>query len=450
MKVALACLLALSAYAASAQLPLEVRPAQRIALIGNTLFDRMREHGQFEAMLQQRFAKEQIVVRNLAWSADEIALRPRPDGFGDLHQHLSEVKADVILAAFGFNESFKGLQAIPEFETLLKAFLIELKSHRYNDMSAPRIVLVSPIAVEDLGPPLPPAKATNDRLAAYTAALKRVAEAEGVGFVDVFAPTLERFMSGAPAIRSVRFTDNSIHLNGNGYSLFSEVLYQGLLHETPPQANPNVIAAVEEKERQWFHHYRPLNYYYIKGGRAEPYGVVNFPGELKKLGQMVENRDALIHKVAVSLRETSLVASHAEGATQAKPSSEPSTMLISRSEMATIDDTNTEPLPAITGDRPINEWKSPADELKAFKIDPRFEVNCFVSEEDFPELFKKPIQIRWDAQGRLWVSTSVTYPQIVPGAGAARSHPDPGRHEPRWQGRHLQGVGGQAANPAQL
>ena len=58
---------------AFAQLPLEVKPKQRIALIGNTLFDRMRDYGQFEAMLQQRFAKEEIVIRNLAWSADEVA-----------------------------------------------------------------------------------------------------------------------------------------------------------------------------------------------------------------------------------------------------------------------------------------------------------------------------------------------------------------------------------------
>ena len=44
------------------------------------------------------------------------------------------------------------------------------------------------------------------------------------------------------------------------------------------------------------------------------------------------------------------------------------------------------------------------DELKAFKIDPRFEVNCFASEEDFPEM-ACPIQMRWDKHGRLWVST---------------------------------------------
>jgi hypothetical protein len=228
-----------------------------------------------------------------------------------------------------------------------------------------------------------------------------------VGFVDVFSALESQFAAR-------HFDDNAIHLNDAGYTAFAEALYHGLLNETSPEVNPNVRAVVEEKDKQFFRRYRPLNGCYITGGRKEPYGVVNFPGELKKLDGMVANRDALIHQVAESHRETSTAAPNAEGATQAKLSSEPSTALILRSKMATIDDSNTEPLPAITGDRPINEWLSAADELKAFKIDPRFDVNCFVSEEDFPD-FVKPISIRWDAHGRLWVSTSVTYPQVVPG-----------------------------------
>lgn len=354
----------------AAQIPLELKPRERVVLIGNSLFDHLRQHGQFEAMVQQRFAGEGITLRNLAWSADEITLRPRPDDFGDLNQHLTEQKADVILAAFGFNESFKGVAAVPEFETLLKAFLIELKSHRYNGTTPPRIVLVSPIPAES------PHERLNAGIKAYTEAIKRVAAAEGVGFVDVFEPLY--------AGKSGR-TKNGVHLDAAGYAAFADALYQGLLHETPPAPKPELKAAVEEKEKQFFHRYRPLNGYYITGGRKEPYGVVNFPGELKKLDGMVANRDARIHAIALG---------------KAVPEK--------------IDDSNTEPLPPITGDRPINEWLSAADELKAFKVDPRFEVNCFVSEEDFPE-FVKPISIRWDSRGRLWVSTSVTYPQIIPG-----------------------------------
>jgi plastocyanin len=354
---------------AFAQLPLELKPGTRIALIGNSLFDRMRDDGQFEALMHQRFAKEKLVFRNLSWSADEVALRPRPDGFGDLNQHLTEHKADVILAAFGFNESFKGEKGLAEFETLLKAFLIELKAHRYNGTSEPKIVLVSPTAAEK------PHEHLNAQIKLYTDAMKKVAAVENVAFADVFTDLTPK-------------TTNGVHLNTVGYAAFSERLYNQLTQETPPKLNEAVRAAVVEKEDKFFQHYRPLNYYYIKGGRMEPYGVINFPGELKKLLQMTETRDETIWQTVNPVNQVNPVPP---------------------------DDSRTDPLPVITGDRPINEWVSPADELKAFKIDPRFEVSLFASEEDFPELFVKPIAIRFDGKGRLWVSTSTTYPQIMPG-----------------------------------
>ena len=367
----------LVAVPALAQLPLELKPGTRIALIGNSLFDRMRDDGQFEALMHQRFAKEKLVFRNLSWSADEVALRPRPDGFGDLNQHLTEHKADVILAAFGFNESFKGEKGLAEFETLLKAFLIELKAHRYNGTSEPKIVLVSPTAAEKLHEHL------NVQIEMYSNAMAKVAKAEGVAFADVrstgFQPVNER-------VENSFYTTNGVHLNTAGYAAFAERLYNQLTQETPPKLNEAVRAAVVEKEDKFFQHYRPLNYFYIKGGRMEPYGVVNFPGELKKLLQMTEARDEAIWASAVG---------------QVRP--------------VRPDDTKSAPLPTITGDRPINEWLSPAAELAAFKIDPRFEVSLFASEEDFPELFVKPIAIRFDGKGRLWVSTSTTYPQIMPG-----------------------------------
>ena len=49
----------------------------------------------------------------------------------------------------------------------------------------------------------------------------------------------------------------------------------------------------------------------------------------------------------------------------------------------------------------------------------------------------KPIQMRWDARGRLWVIGSTTYPQIKPGEVAERQGLDPRRH----QGRRLRGQG---------
>ncbi len=54
----------------------------------------------------------------------------------------------------------------------------------------------------------------------------------------------------------------------------------------------------------------------------------------------------------------------------------------------------------------------PAAELASFTIAPGFEANLFASEKNG---VVKPIQIRFDPQGRIWVIGSTVYPQIEPG-----------------------------------
>ncbi len=363
-------------------LPLKLQANAHVVFIGNNLFERMQDHGWFEAMLLQRFPKEQLVIRNLAWPGDEVSVQSRPDEFGDIHKHLAAQKADVILAAYGFNESFKGAEAIPDFERSLASFIGGLKLHRYNGKSAPQIVLVSPIAHENLGAPLPDGSENNVRLKLYTDAMARVAKACRVAFIDAFTPTLAAMQSKA---KKEPLTFNGIHLTDTGYRDFAETLYRGLLSETPAAVDLKLKGAVEERNKQFLRRYRALNAFYIFGGRSKPYGVVNFPGELQKFDQMVANRDRRAWDIA-----------------QQAPLSQE------------IDDSNTLALPKITGDRPINEWLKPADELKAFNVDPRFEVSLFASEEQFPDL-AKPIQMRFDTRGRLWVSCSTTYPQVQPG-----------------------------------
>jgi putative heme-binding domain-containing protein len=56
----------------------------------------------------------------------------------------------------------------------------------------------------------------------------------------------------------------------------------------------------------------------------------------------------------------------------------------------------------------------PEIERKSFKIAEGFEVNLFAADP----LLAKPIQMNFDAAGRLWVATSETYPQIKPGQKA--------------------------------
>ncbi|MGC1275837.1 MAG: PVC-type heme-binding CxxCH protein [Planctomycetaceae bacterium] len=56
----------------------------------------------------------------------------------------------------------------------------------------------------------------------------------------------------------------------------------------------------------------------------------------------------------------------------------------------------------------------PMKELERLRVADGFEINLFASDP----VIAKPIQMNWDAQGRLWVATSSVYPQVEPGETA--------------------------------
>src|SRR5262245_24909203 len=56
------------------------------------------------------------------------------------------------------------------------------------------------------------------------------------------------------------------------------------------------------------------------------------------------------------------------------------------------------------------EHRSPAEELKAFKLPPGFEAQLVAAEPDI----QKPINIAFDAKGRLWVTCTIEYPYPAP------------------------------------
>ena len=359
-------------------LPLPLHPGDRIAFIGNTLFERAQDEGFFEGMVQQAHPEKRLAFRHLAWSADEIGLQPRPDNFADTDQHLTHEKADVIFAAFGFNESFAGEEGLAKFRASLKDYLGGLKSKAFNGKEAPRIVLVSPIANENVEG-VPAADRNNPRIRQYVDAMAEVAREQQVGFVNVFEPTLA--VMNEPG----DLTINGIHLNEEGERRFSEILFQGAFGGTPPQVSGALREAIVDKNRQFFRRFRPLNTFYYTGGRNKDYGYLDFLPAMKNFDLMVANRDQRIWDLAAGKAVPEIV-----------------------------DDSNVPQLPKTIQSRGANEWMTAADEQKAFRVDPRFEVNLFAGEEEFPDI-ANPIQMRWDARGRLWVSCSLTYPHVYPG-----------------------------------
>ena len=360
--------------------PLKLSEGDRIAFIGNTLFDRAQEFAFFESYLHLRHPEHELVIRNFAWSADEVDLQPRPDNFATVKQHLTREKIDVIFAAFGYNESFGGLDQLESFRARLTTWLIDLKTSAFNGDTGPRIVLVSPTANENISS-VAAADLNNDRVAAYVKVMEEVAKAEKVGFADVFTATRAALDDPKSDL-----TLNGVHLLAKGYQVFSDELFQKTFEASPPDQNEELRQVLVDKNRQYFRRYRPLNTFYYTGGRNKQYGYLDFLPAMRNFEIMTANREERAWKIA---RGNSF---------EGKP----------------IDDSNVPSLDTVSESKGANEWLSPADERKAFRVDPRFEVNLFASEEDFPEI-ACPIQMRWDSKGRMWVSCSTTYPHVYPG-----------------------------------
>ncbi len=370
---------AAAAQPVATELPLRLAPGDRIALIGNTLLDRARLFGNFEAMLQQHFPDHQLVVRHLAWSADEIDNQPRPANFADTEQHLTHERADVILATFGFNESFAGETGLETFRQKLTNYLTTLTSKAYNGASAPRVVLVSPIANENVRG-VAAADMNNGRIRRYAEVMREIAAERQVGFADVYTATEQAMRSPGSDL-----TINGVHLTEAGDRLFSRTLFQQVVGETPPTVRAAIRTAIVDKNRQFFRRFRPLNTFYYTGGRNKSYGYLDFLPAMRNFDLMVANREQRIWDLAQG-----------------------------KSVTGPVDDSNVPALPQTIQSRGANRWMSAEEERKAFKLDPRFELNLFAGEEEFPDI-ANPIQMRWDARGRLWVSCSTTYPHVYPG-----------------------------------
>jgi hypothetical protein len=391
-------------------LPLKIKKGENIVLIGNGLGERMNNFPYFETELQRRYPDNNLILRNICHPGDTPGFRPHPsretqwafpgaEAFHPQHtihtgighypypdEWLTMLKADTILAFFGYNESFDGIEKADNFYYELDAFIKHTLAQKYNGKSAPRLVLVSPIAYEDLSDKmdLPNGVEENKRLAAYAAAMKRAAKDNGVGFIDLFSPTLALY-----PVESKPQTINGFSMSDDGYRNLSGILANALYGQTEPSSWTSadlVYEAVKDKNWFWFNDYRMLNGVHVYGRRYAPYGDKNYPEEIKKIRQMTVLRDQKIHEVVRGTTET---------------------LMVDDSKTISLAPTET------NFDFPI-EFLDVDKALEHFTLPEGYKIDLFASESEFPDL-RNPVQASFDGKGRLWVSTLPSYPHYKPG-----------------------------------
>ena len=396
-----------------AELP-TLEDGARVVLIGNGLGSRMGLFGHFEAEVQRRNAGKRIVIRNMCDEGNTPGFRPHSgrnspwafpgaeqyrqlssakDRWGSGHtgaghyetpdQWLTRLQADVVVAFFGFNESFDGAAGLDRFKAELIDFVKHTQGQKYNGRTAPVLALVSPIAFEDLSAThgTPDGNVENANLALYTAAMEDVAAQFDVSFVNLLPVTKGWFDKTREPL-----TRDGALLTEEGYMKLAPVLADGLFGPAKTRVGDpgGVLAAVREKNWVWLKYYKIPNGVHVYGRRHGPFGPKNYPGELQKLEEMTAVRDSAIW-----------------AALEGKPF-----------DLAEAD-AGTLALPAIATDD-SKSYKSGEEALTAIKMAPGYEIALFASEKEFPNL-ANPVQLSFDNKGRLWVATMPTYPHWRPG-----------------------------------
>ncbi len=398
------------------QKKLTLKKGSHIILIGNNLGSREMNYGHFETALQLRYPDSMLYIRNMCdggntpgfrpqsarptpWAfpgaekfQTELARSPETEGFNEYpDQWITRHKADIIIAFFGYNESFQGKAGLTNYKAELDAFIKHTLKQKYNGESAPQLAIVSPIAFEDLSKKfdLPNGKTENANLAMYSLAMKEVAAKNNVLFVDAFNPTKEWFADEASS-----YTIDGSQMTDEAYAKFSPLLADKLFGKSPAIAESNrelVHAAVMEKNWVWHNDIKVPNGVHVYGRRYDPFGPDNYPAELVKIREMTLIRDEAIweanHGVKMDLK-----------AADAKTTVLPPVK------------TNYDPKEK-NGDP---KYLYGQDALDKFTVAPGYKIDLFAGETEFPDL-ANPVQISFDNKGRLWVAVMPTYPHWKPG-----------------------------------
>lgn len=450
----------------------------RIVYVGNTLMSHASKYGFLEAALTTRWPAIDVTFRNLGWPGDDVfgiarsqfgspqntqSWQPPKDreqdyGYEVLLEQINDAQPTVIIVGYGSNAAFdKTDVGFEDFKGGYGRLLNAL-----SDTQAKLILLTPPQQENTLLNP--DVSDRNDRLAQVSDFILQQGEIRDFQVIDLFK-NLRASNSGNP------ITENGVHLNEEGYRLFASLVAQSLDADLEWEIEMDSTGAVintigtslakleiQEDRIRWelidatlppavgpegrvlkVHGLPPENGYRLKidgkevaiaDGGSWGQGIVIDKGpefdQTKILTTTVFEKNSLYYQKLRPLNETYI-------------------FLFRRYEMGHLS-YEVDDLDRMTRERDeqiayqkiprphryelerVTPWSPPRDypdhevpdfipdpdiseELASFTLADGFEINLFASD---PAIVN-PININWDTQGRLWVSTSSTYPHIKPG-----------------------------------
>ena len=361
---------------------LALKSGDRVVFLGDTLMEREQRDGWIELMLTTRFADQDVVFRNLGWSADtpggasriglspaQAGKEPEGDDWKQLVKQLEETRPTVVFLGYGMASSFQGAAGLARF----KSEYIRLLDTLARITPAGRVVVLSPIPHEALPAPWPNPVSHNEQLGAYAAALREIAGERKLPFVPLFDALRNRSAS----TNAAPLTQNGIHLTSDGYRRAAEVIEDMLFGSAGTwrtSAQRDLLRqAIQAKNEWYFRRSRPANIAYTIGFRQREQG--KNAGEIAQFDPFVAVEEKRIARLR-ALQPVDL------------PPRPPAPVKTARGAAA-------QPRPD-------------------FEIADGLEVTLWAENP----MLHKPVQMNFDARGRLWIASSEAYPQIEPGQPA--------------------------------
>lgn len=369
----------------------ELKSGDRVLFLGDTFFEREGDYGHIEARLTTAFPDQNVAFRNLSWAGDTPMGRARAsfdwnkspeDWLKRVKEQLDLVRPTVVFLSYGMTATLEAAALkSPDAQT---AYVARFKSeigrllNAVDEVSGQRVsaVILGPLQIQGDRPD----SARASVALAVSQALQTVASERPLSrFVDVLQ--ISRRMS----MLRMKTYDSPVIPDEKGYQYLADRIAEDLgLAKIETKDSELLLGAIRKKNELFFHRWRPENWTYLFGFRKHEQG--RNAVEIPQFEPLIVEWEGLIgglrHLKAPDANAQAKVKTRLAQAATPKP----------RREITP------QPVPTFT-------------------VAEGFEVNLWAEN---PELFK-PIQMNWDAQGRLWLASSRTYPQIAPGQDAADS-----------------------------
>lgn len=354
--------LSISPHSASAAPRFEFRDGEKVVFLGDSFIEREQYAGWIELAATTQFPDHNVTFRNLGWSADTPA--------GDSRNGLSLVQAGREPAGEGWNQLLKQLSEYkPDVIVLGYGTAASLPGANHPESFGGYLTRLLDEAPKATGRDtrfliLGTLPHTNRNRAAIETILSETAAKRNIPFVsmDELAKNPSHFQ-------------NPIHLSPDGYKAAARLIEQSLGWQEKPWDKGQQAEILRQhilRKNEWFfHRSRPANMAYIFGFRKREQG--RNAGEIPQFDALIAEENTAIAK----MRD------------------------LSNGTVVPMKEVRTESAFAA---------KTPQDHPK-FTVAEGFEVTLWAENP----LFHKPTQMNFDPQGRLWVTSCLSYPQIEVG-----------------------------------